>query len=364
MRLKNLALLLLALLPMVAVTPALAQDENLEDVEFKVGNTITHLKVKDWINGDSHHKLDKSKVYIVDHWSVASQGCKRSIPYLNTLYQEMGSKGLMVVGVTMDKMDAVKNYLKDKASTMTYPIGVVKSEQGGSDMWKTIAKMGAFPLSGIVNRKGQICYIGSPLDEKFPKVLRLALQDRLDPELTDKANAYLNPARRAAKVRNYREAQRLYQQVVDMDPRIFTHVAMELWAMLADQAEDDAAAKAYIRAFIERMKTDEPVLVSVGEYLATNTEMKHRDLDAAKQVGQILRDRKSDDPYTMAAIAAIEAATGDVKRAVDTQYDAWMAAPPSAKPAFKRALDIYREGGTKAAEPTSAPPATAETPAK
>jgi hypothetical protein len=45
----------------------------------------------------------------------------------------------------------------------------------------------------------------------------------------------------------------------------------------------------------------------------------------------------------MSAIAAVAAARGDWAAAADMQYDAWMAAPPSVKDGFKKALDTYEE---------------------
>ena len=46
------------------------------------------------------------------------------------------------------------------------------------------------------------------------------------------------------------------------------------------------------------------------------------------------------------ALATLAAAQGDFAAAAEMQYDAWMAASPAAKPAIKRALDVY-ESKTK-----------------
>jgi hypothetical protein len=48
-------------------------------------------------------------------------------------------------------------------------------------------------------------------------------------------------------------------------------------------------------------------------------------------------------------MAAVAAAKGDWAAASDMQYDAWMAAPPTSKPALKKALDTYEERRDKAA---------------
>jgi hypothetical protein len=40
--------------------------------------------------------------------------------------------------------------------------------------------------------------------------------------------------------------------------------------------------------------------------------------------------------------AQVAHARGDTAKAIELQTDAWMSAPPSDKPAFKRSLDEYR----------------------
>jgi peroxiredoxin len=350
MRNTLLALIVTALVPFAALPAASAQEET-KPVELKVGKKMTHFDLGEWIQGTEIKRIDPSKVYVIDIWSSAAPLCKRSIPYLNGLYEDLSGRGLVVVGVTPDDADSVRNYLRDKASTMTYPIGVSKENSSGqSEAWFKFARTsGALPLDAVVNRAGQICYVGSPLDPEFERILRLAVDDRYDTELNEKAKDMIGAARRAAKIRNFREATRLYEQVVDLSARHFTDIALEHWRMLAEQVLEQETARTYIRKLIERVNGDEPTLIYIGNYLATNTEIKKRDLEAATLVADALRKKGATTADSLGCIAAIQAANGDFEAAAETQYDAWMSAMPSNKAAHKRALDSYRENKKKAA---------------
>lgn len=347
---KFLSFIVVVALAVLALAPAargFQDDEYGKDVELKYGNSITHFKASEWLKGPEVKRLDKTKVYVVDLWSSAAQGCKRSIPMMHELQEELGHKGLEVVGFTVDDPKVARAYMDERPAVMTYPIAVIKDGSGGqAETWRKIARAGALPLAAVVNRSGQVCFVGSPFDDKFMRVLALAIADRFDTDLLKQAEPIVGAARRAAKVRNFREASRLYEQVVDLNPRHFADVALEHWRMIADQQMDAAAAKEYIRKLIDRMEGNTAALVFIGGYIATNTEMRTRDLEAAGIVADKLRKSASGEAEALACIAAIQAASGAFEDAADTQYDAWTAATPRNKAAFKRSLDLYRKGKT------------------
>lgn len=347
--------------PLIGIAPQAAHAlQAEEETEIEYGKVITGVKVGEWVTPEKIENFDKSKVYLIDIWSPAANACKRSLPMLHELAQELKDEGLVLFGVTADKKSAVEAYMLDKKSFMTHPIALSRDGGGGQTaMWRKFARSGLLPISVIVNREGQVCYIGSPFDHKFTRVLHLALADRYNTRLLSEAQPIVGAARRAAKIRNYREANRLYSQVVALSPKQFADVALEQWRMIAEQAADLEAAKVFVRALIDSLGNDASSLVFVGDYLATNTEGKHRDLEAAKIVAEKLRTIASSNAAALACIASIEAAAGDFEAATESQYDAWLAASPSNKAAFKRSLDLYRKGqmAPKPVDPEAAKPA-------
>jgi thiol:disulfide interchange protein DsbD len=72
------------------------------------------LSVGDW----------KGKVVVLNYWATWCIPCRAEIPEFNKIHQDLGSKGVQVVGISMDEdgADAVKAFLKD--NPMKYTVGL------------------------------------------------------------------------------------------------------------------------------------------------------------------------------------------------------------------------------------------------
>lgn len=342
MRKTLLAALVAIVLPAFLVPAAMAQEKKLKvgaEAPFDLSGTV------EWVQGSPVNSRDASKVYVLEFWATWCAPCKKSIPHLNQLYQDYNGRGLEIIGFSDEPVNTVEPFVKDKGSAMAYPVACSKKETNNphEKIFKAAGQSG-IPCAFIVARTGKICYIGHPLDPDFERVLKLVLANRYDPELTERVAPTVAAARRAAKLRNYKEAERLYDQAFTEGPSILVDIALENWRMISEQAGDAAGAKASIRATIDRVAKDKYALIAVADYLATSAEVKDRDLEAAQYAADKLRAvAKADDAEAFATIASVAAARGDMGAAAELQYDAWMAAPPSAKPALKRTLDNYNE---------------------
>lgn len=305
----------------------------------------------DWVKGEPITGFSPEKVYVVEFWATWCPPCKKSIPHLTALQRDYGPRGLEIIGVSDESMDVVKRFVSEKGSAMDYKVCVVKKDdQELHAKWIVAAGQTGIPVAFVINRKGTLVHIGNPLDPDFDRIIKLTLANRYDPELTSRVEPTIAAARAAAKRRNYKEAEGLYAKAIAEDPVALMDYSFECWRMLGEQANDDAKAKAYIIATIDALKSDRFALIDAATYLATDPGLKKRDLDAAKHAAEKLKaiSGSSQDPDSLAALAAVAAANGDYSGAAEMQYDAWMSAVPSAKPAFKRALETY-EGKSKGA---------------
>ena len=91
-----------------------------------------------------------SKVIIVDFWATWCGPCRMEIPHLNQLYLENKSRGLQIVGVSMDDgSDAVKQFLLK--NRVDYPVVMgndgIASDFGGVE---------GLPTKFIIDRNGNI----------------------------------------------------------------------------------------------------------------------------------------------------------------------------------------------------------------
>jgi peroxiredoxin len=111
------------------------------------------LKLKD-INGKSVTLSDyKGKVVLLDFWATWCPPCRKEIPGLVSLYDAYRSRGLVVVGVSMD--DSKKDIRKfAKKLGMDYPILI---GYGHEDLEPAFGQL-PLPTAFVISRDGRICF--------------------------------------------------------------------------------------------------------------------------------------------------------------------------------------------------------------
>ena len=82
----------------------------------------------DVLTGEKISSKDlKGKVVIIDFWATWCKPCKKSLPKMDKIYKKYKSKGLVVIGISVDENNRnkpdkarVKNYLKN--NKVSFPI--------------------------------------------------------------------------------------------------------------------------------------------------------------------------------------------------------------------------------------------------
>jgi thiol-disulfide isomerase/thioredoxin len=346
-RMRSLLLAAVAIASFAFQPSAAAQ----EPQKLKVGSAAPsgaadHLI---WVKGDPVTEFSKEKVYVVEFWATWCGPCKKSIPHLSQLQRDLGPKGLEIIGISDEEEATVRDFVRAQGSSMDYTVATKKKDDDAVQRdWMQAAEQKGIPCAFVVSRTGKVVFIGHPLDPEFDRAVKLTLANRYDPELMKRVEGTIAAARKSAKARNYKEATGLYEKAVAEGPSTLLDVSLECWRMLAEQANDDAGAKAFIRKTADGLSGDRHSLAELVTYLAADPSVKKRDLAAAGYAADKLKAAAggADDPDSKVALATLAAAQGDFAAAAEMQYDAWMAASPAAKPAIKRALDVY-ESKTK-----------------
>jgi peroxiredoxin len=120
----------------------------------------------------------KGEVIIIEFWATWCGPCKEEIPVLNQLYKKYRDRGLVVIGVSLDRKEPqeVKKFLDQLQ--VDY-INVMGGEEI-LEKYSHIAKLGSIrgiPATFVIDRKGRICERFLGLTEKG--VLEEALQPLL-----------------------------------------------------------------------------------------------------------------------------------------------------------------------------------------
>ena len=109
--------------------------------------------VKDMNGKDVSLASFKGKVIVLDFWATWCPPCKAEIPGFVELQKAYGSKGLQVVGVSVDDpADKLPPFATE--FKMYYPVLV---GLGRDDLQDAYGPMWGIPTTFVINRDGKIC---------------------------------------------------------------------------------------------------------------------------------------------------------------------------------------------------------------
>jgi thiol:disulfide interchange protein DsbD len=114
-----------------AAAPAATVSASLDGAPFKTLDGAS-LSTADW----------KGKVVVLNYWATWCVPCRAEIPEFNRIHDDLGSKGVEVVGISMDQdgAEAVKPFLAK--NPMKYTVGLGSGE------------MDALPVTLVLDRNG------------------------------------------------------------------------------------------------------------------------------------------------------------------------------------------------------------------
>jgi len=117
----------------------------------------------------------RGRVVLVDFWASWCVPCRRSFPWMNTMVERYGRKGLSVVAINLDKdRDAADRFLEQQPASFMIafdPAGRTAETFGVS----------AMPMSFLVGRDGAILYSHAGFDSRKTGPLETLIEEKLKP---------------------------------------------------------------------------------------------------------------------------------------------------------------------------------------
>lgn len=141
--------------------------------QLMIGDKAPELKIEQWLKKGGFTKLEKGKVYLVDLWATWCVPCIAGMPHLSNLQKRYAEKGLEVIGITSEdkygnSFENAKKFVVKKDSLMEYNVAWVPASAKDSEegiwlhAWMQQAGLGNLPTSFLVDRQGEIVYMGDP----------------------------------------------------------------------------------------------------------------------------------------------------------------------------------------------------------
>jgi thiol-disulfide isomerase/thioredoxin len=324
-----------AMLAACVSTGAYAQQKTL-----KVGDAAPPLSVAEGVQGDVAG-LQSGKVNLVEFWATWCGPCRKSIPKLDELHDDLAGKGLVVIGVSDEKPEVVKPFVRSRGGGMSYPVAIDQNKQT-NQAWMKAAGRDGIPAAFLVSRDGKIAWIGHPADPAMLEIIPKLLAGKYDPVLEKQAAPLLDAANKAASRRNYRQAYTHLDKVIEMDPKVFSSVVLQRYELMLTGEKDTEAATAYLSTKIEEYGPDAGSLTEFATALVNDPDLRPRNLELAAAAAEAVNAAAPNQPDSLAVLAMVQFAQGDATAAIENQQRAWMMADPSVKAEFKKALDQYR----------------------
>lgn len=351
LRLPSLLAILSVLLSVVSVRAA----------DLNVGNPAPKLQTGKWVQGDPVKEFDRDKIYLVEFWATWCGPCKVSIPHLNELHNKFKDKGLVVIGQNCWERDEslVKPFIEKMGDKMTYRVALddKSGDETGkmAETWMKAAGQNGIPSAFLVNKKGDIAWIGHPMTLK-ESIIEQVLSGSYDvKKAAEEAKA---AAKNQAAIREHAlalnegmrdkdwdKAEKSLEEIKKLLPaEQRSGIDMARLQILLGKHDYDAAYQ-LAEKISDAHKDDAMFNNQLAWDLATRQDIKTPNFETLDKIATTANTAaEGKNPAVLDTLARVKFMAGKKSEAVRLQQKAVDLAEADMKDALKETLASYREG--------------------
>lgn len=147
--------------------------------KFKIGDTAPDFTLMDTEGRKVQlSRANKGSVVLLAFWSLRCGACLQEAPFLEQLHKNYGKKGVTLLSVVTDGVDAAttKTIMKEVGVAPTYPV-LVDPDFAASDTYTNFV----VPHTLVIDRKGIVRYVHTGFETGTEKQYEAALLKALGP---------------------------------------------------------------------------------------------------------------------------------------------------------------------------------------
>lgn len=324
--------------------------------ELTVGDPAPKPNIEHFVRGSQPEFFAPGKTYVIEFWATWCGPCRASMPHLSDLADKYQDKGVVVVGVSDEKLDTVTGFLnKDEWKQKARYTLATDPDRSTHDAYMQAAAQQGIPTAFIV-KDGTVQWIGHPMtmDQPLEEIVAGTWDMKAFKEKFAASQAENRAAmKRSAAMREARKSGDWDSIVTMLDADIakaegMAKVQMQMtkFNVLLVEANRPDRAYALGRELVSGNRDNAMLLNAIAWTVVDNPKVKTRDIPFALETAKAaVTASKGKDAAIMDTLARAYWESGDKSMAIETQKKAISIADAASADEMKDTLQKY-EGGT------------------
>ena len=145
--------------PIVVLMAVLAPNIGLGGL---IGDPAPPLVGKEWIKGQPVTVKPGTNIYVVEIWDTSSLASRAAITNLNDIQERFKTNGVVVVGISDDPVETIKEFVQHGGANIEYAIAA-DNQRKTALSYMTSVKQRGIPYTFVVGTNGNVLWHGHPL---------------------------------------------------------------------------------------------------------------------------------------------------------------------------------------------------------